>query len=79
MDLLASVFGAALGATIPVVCFVFWLGGLSEKVKALCKKCEQRESDHSHHYERLNEHSVAIGKLDTRTTGLEQWKGEQCN
>jgi len=69
---------AAIGASVPVVTFVFWLGGLAEKLKSVTERCQQRAVDHTHHYEAINRHSVEIGKIDTRVVSLEKWRGEHA-
>ena len=71
-----TIVGAAIGAALPLTAFAFWLGGLQEKLLAVIERCKKREADHCHHYQKLNEHSVAIGKIDTRITSLEQWRTE---
>lgn len=74
-----------LGASVPVVAFAFWLGGLDQNVKQLKEalksavetikqRCDQRSTDHCHHYEQINKHSVEIGNINTRVTSLEQWR-----
>lgn len=71
---LTTFLGAALGAAVPVLGVVFWLGSISEKVRALCERCTKRETDHCHHYESINRHEVRLGNLDTRVVSLEQWR-----
>jgi len=72
---LTTFLGAALGAAVPVIGVVFWLGGITEKVRALCERCQKREADHCHHYSAINRHEVHLGQLDTRVVSIEQWRG----
>lgn len=73
-SVLTTFLGAALGAAVPVIGVVFWLGGITEKVRALCERCTKRESDHCHHYTAINQHEVRLGQIDTRVCSLEQWR-----
>lgn len=74
ITLVISFVGSFIGAAIPVATFVFWMGGLAERIRLLCERCNERGRDHQHHYEVLNKHEVQIGRLDTRVGSLETWR-----
>lgn len=76
-SVIGTFLGALCGAAVPVACFVFWLGGVAEKMRAIAARCEKREKDHCHHYQKLNEHSVRLGNLDTRLVSIEQWRARE--
>ncbi len=72
---LEQVVGAAIGAAVPLCGFVFWLGKISAELSATMKKCEGRERDHSHHYEKINDHSIRLENHERRITVLERPQG----
>lgn len=74
-----------IGAAVPVCGFAFWLGGMAQSLKslkeslasaliAIHEQCDKRATDHCHHYDKINEHEVKLGNIDTRVVSLEQWR-----
>ena len=75
--LLNTFLGALLGALLPVLAFAFWLGGLAQQVKAILVRCDERKTDHCHHYNKLSSHEVTLGQHETRLVSLEQWRAHE--
>lgn len=77
-QIVVPLVSAMVGGAIPAVVSAFRLGTkvgeMVEKIQTIVERCEHREKDHCHHYEKINSHEVRLGNIDTRVVSLEQWR-----
>lgn len=80
---LVPLLSAMIGGAIPAIVSAFRLGNkvgeMLEKIRQIVERCEHREKDHCHHYEKINAHEVRLGNLDTRVMSLETWRVREEN
>jgi len=67
-----NIISSMIGAAVPLAGFIFWLGKVSAELGGVMKRCENREKDHTHHYAKINDHSIRLENHERRIVVLEK-------
>ncbi len=74
-DTLVQIAAIVVGLLVHGSAIVWKLGQLAERLTQTEKRCDQRSGQHSHHFEKLDNHSTRLADHSARLRHLEGSKG----